>query len=79
MVNTNFVSKMASFSIIKMILMNSFFYFIDLNFDWIANLLGWIESRQSSVCSYSVNSQIRDTIYADLQNPASLTIDPHNG
>lgn len=51
----------------------------DLNFDWIANLLGWIESMHSSICSFSVNSQITDTIYANLQNPASLTFDPRNG
>uniref|UniRef100_A0A8W8MIS0 EGF-like domain-containing protein n=2 Tax=Magallana gigas TaxID=29159 RepID=A0A8W8MIS0_MAGGI len=51
----------------------------DLNFDWIANIIGWIESKESSIRSFSVNSQITDTIYANLQNPAFLTIDPHFG
>lgn len=78
MVNTNSILKMASLSIINNN-SNEFFFFLDLNFDWIANLLGWIESKQSSIRSFSVNSQITDTIYANLQNPASLTIDPHNG
>lgn len=77
MVNIDSVFKIASFSMRN----NSSkeFFIFNLNFDWIANLLGWIESMQSSVCSYSVNSQITDTIYANRQNPASLTIDPHNG
>lgn len=80
MVNIDSVFKIASFSMRNNSSKEFFiFNFIDLNFDWIANLLGWIESRQSSVCSYSVNSQITDTIYANRQNPASLTIDPHNG
>lgn len=51
----------------------------DLIFDWIANLLGWIEPRQSSIRSFSVNSQTTDTIYSNLQNPEYLTIDPNNG
>lgn len=51
----------------------------DLIFDWIANLLGWIEPRLSSIQSFSVNSQITDTIYSSLQNPESLTVDPYTG
>lgn len=50
MVNIDSVFKIASFSM-RNNSSNEFFIFnfIDLNFDWIANLLGWIESRQSSV------------------------------
>lgn len=54
-------------------------HFIDLNFDWIANLLVWIEPERSSLQSFSVNSQITNTLYANLHNPASLTVDPYNG
>lgn len=80
MVNTNSISKMASLSIIDNNSIEFFFFFsIDLNFDWIANIIGWIESKESSIRSFSVNSQITDTIYANLQNPAFLTIDPHFG
>lgn len=79
MVNTNSISKMASLSIINNNSIEFFFFSIDLNFDWIANIIGWIESKESSIRSFSVNSQITDTIYANLQNPAFLTIDPHFG
>lgn len=79
MVNTNSISKMASLSIINNNSNEFFFFFIDLNFDWIANIIGWIESNESSIRSFSVNSQITDTIYGNLQNPAFLTIDPHFG
>lgn len=54
-------------------------HYTDLIFDWIAELLGWIEPRQSSIQSFSVNSQITVTIYSNLQNPAFLTVDPHYG
>lgn len=63
-------------------------HYTDLIFDWIAELLGWIEPRQSlgwietkksSIRSFSVNSQITVTIYSNLQNPAFLTVDPHYG
>lgn len=54
-------------------------HYTDLIFDWIAELLGWIEPRQSSIRSFSVNAQISDTIYTNLQNPESLTVDPYNG
>lgn len=51
----------------------------DLTFDWIANLLGWIELKQSTLQSFSVNSQITVAIYTNLQNPSYLTVDPYNG
>lgn len=51
----------------------------DLTFDWIAHLLGWIEPKQSTIQSFSVNSQITVAIYSNLQNPSSLTVDPYNG
>uniref|UniRef100_A0A8W8MRC5 EGF-like domain-containing protein n=1 Tax=Magallana gigas TaxID=29159 RepID=A0A8W8MRC5_MAGGI len=51
----------------------------DLIFDWIANLLGWIEPTLSSIRTFSVNSQSNVLIYSSLQQPMSLTVDPHNG
>ena len=48
-----------------------------LVFDWISNLLGWIEA-QSNIISYSVNSGSIDSIYTNLQPVDSLTIDSHN-
>ncbi|XP_056012123.1 low-density lipoprotein receptor-related protein 4-like [Ostrea edulis] len=49
-----------------------------LVFDWIANLLGWIEPTQSSIRAFSINSGTMSTIYSGLQEPSSLTVDPHN-
>lgn len=51
----------------------------DLTFDWIANLLGWIEPKQSTIQSFSVNSRKTVAIYSNLHNPSSLTVDPYNG
>lgn len=48
-------------------------------FDWIANLLGWIETSTSSVRSFSVGSQINVAIYSSLQQPTSLTVNPYSG
>ncbi|XP_078326898.1 low-density lipoprotein receptor-related protein 6-like isoform X2 [Crassostrea virginica] len=48
-----------------------------LIFDWISNLLGWIEA-QSNINSYSINSGSIDSIYTNLQQVDSLTIDSHN-
>lgn len=50
----------------------------DLSFDWISNLLGWIEPTLSSIRSFSINAQTSATIYINLQEPSSLTVDPHN-
>ncbi|XP_056013210.1 low-density lipoprotein receptor-related protein 4-like [Ostrea edulis] len=49
-----------------------------LVFDWIANLLGWIEPLQSNIRAFSVNSGTISTIYSGLQEPTSLTVDAHN-
>nr|XP_034309187.1 low-density lipoprotein receptor-related protein 5-like isoform X3 [Crassostrea gigas] len=51
----------------------------DLNFDWIANLLGWIEEKGFSIMCFSVNSQTTNTIYSNLDNPSSLTVESHTG
>eukprot|EP00105_Crassostrea_gigas_P037659 XP_019921807.1 PREDICTED: low-density lipoprotein receptor-related protein 4-like isoform X2 [Crassostrea gigas] len=51
----------------------------DLKFDWIAKILGWIEPSTSSIRSFSLNSQTSAMIYTSQYQPASLTIDPHNG
>ncbi|XP_056009049.1 low-density lipoprotein receptor-related protein 4-like isoform X1 [Ostrea edulis] len=51
----------------------------DLIFDWISNLLGWIEPHQSSIRTFSLNSRTISTIYSGLQRPVSLTLDAHNG
>lgn len=56
MVNINFILKMVLLSIIN----NNFnefffFYFIDLNFDWIVNIIGWIEFKELSICFFLVN------------------------
>lgn len=48
-------------------------------FDWIANLLGWIEPMLGNIISFSINSKATVTIYSDLQKPASLTVDHHKG
>ncbi|XP_065930463.1 low-density lipoprotein receptor-related protein 4 isoform X3 [Magallana gigas] len=51
----------------------------DLSFDWISKRLGWIEPTLSSIRSFSINAQASATVYTNLQEPTSLTIDPHNG
>ncbi|XP_062567175.1 low-density lipoprotein receptor-related protein 2-like [Saccostrea cucullata] len=51
----------------------------DLNFDWITNLLGWIEPASSSIKAFSINSGTTSIIYVRLEQPTSLTVDPHNG
>lgn len=51
----------------------------DLNFDWIANLLGWIEEKGFSIMCFSVNSQTTNTIYSNLDNPSSITVESHTG
>ncbi|XP_061183615.1 low-density lipoprotein receptor-related protein 2-like [Saccostrea echinata] len=51
----------------------------DLNFDWIANLLEWIEPAQSTIRAFSINSGTTSVIYSGLQQPTSLTVDSHNG
>lgn len=51
----------------------------DLTFDWIANLLGWIEPIYSSIRCFSLYSQSTAAIYSSLENPAYLTVDPHHG
>ncbi|XP_061184426.1 low-density lipoprotein receptor-related protein 2-like [Saccostrea echinata] len=50
-----------------------------LNFDWITNLLGWIEPTSSSIKAFSVNSGTTSTIYIGLEQPTSLTVNSHNG
>ncbi|XP_056013215.1 low-density lipoprotein receptor-related protein 2-like [Ostrea edulis] len=49
-----------------------------LIFDWIANLLGWIEPTQSNIRAFSITSGKMSTIYSGLQEPSSLTVDAHN-
>nr|XP_022325441.1 low-density lipoprotein receptor-related protein 6-like isoform X3 [Crassostrea virginica] len=49
-----------------------------LIFDWIANLLGWIQA-QSTVISYSINSGTTEIIYSNLHKLTSLTVDSQNG
>lgn len=51
----------------------------DMMFDWIANLLGWIETSTSSIRSFSVDSQTNVAIYSSLQQPTSLTVNPYSG
>ncbi|XP_061184431.1 low-density lipoprotein receptor-related protein 6-like [Saccostrea echinata] len=51
----------------------------DLIFDWIANLLAWIEPTQSTIRAFSINSGTTSVIYSGLQQPTSLTVDAHNG
>jgi hypothetical protein len=51
----------------------------DLIFDWISNLLGWIEPTQSNIQAFSLSSQTTSTIYSGLKQPVSLTFDAHNG
>jgi hypothetical protein len=51
----------------------------DLIFDWISNILGWIEPTQSNIQAFSLGSQTTSTIYSGLQQPSSLTLDAHNG
>lgn len=48
-------------------------------FDWIANLLGWIETSTSSIRSFSVDSQTNVAIYSSLQQPTSLTVNSYSG
>ena len=50
----------------------------DLIFDWTSSLLGWIEA-QIKIISFSVNSDITNTIYTNLQRVDLLTIDSQNG
>ena len=52
--------------------------FSGLIFDWIANLLGWIQA-QSNIISYSINSGTTETIYSNLHKLTSLTVDAQNG
>ncbi|XP_062570264.1 prolow-density lipoprotein receptor-related protein 1-like [Saccostrea cucullata] len=51
----------------------------DLIFDWIANLLAWIEPAQSAIRAFSITSGTTTLIYSGLQQPSSLTVDAHNG
>ncbi|XP_062567174.1 low-density lipoprotein receptor-related protein 6-like [Saccostrea cucullata] len=51
----------------------------DLIFDWIANLLAWIEPTQSRIRAFSINSGTTSVIYTGLQQPSSLSVDAHNG
>ncbi|XP_061184434.1 low-density lipoprotein receptor-related protein 4-like [Saccostrea echinata] len=51
----------------------------DLIFDWNANLLGWIDLSQSNIQVFSLNSWTISTIYSELEQPVSLTVDAHNG
>ncbi|XP_061184437.1 low-density lipoprotein receptor-related protein 4-like [Saccostrea echinata] len=51
----------------------------DLVFDWIANLLGWIDTSQSNIQAFTINSGTISTIYSGLEQPVSLTVDAHNG
>jgi hypothetical protein len=51
----------------------------DLIFDWISNLLGWIEPTKSNIQTFSLSSQRTSTIYSGLKQPVSLTLDAHNG
>ncbi|XP_061191591.1 low-density lipoprotein receptor-related protein 6-like [Saccostrea echinata] len=51
----------------------------DMNFDWVANLLIWIDPTGSSIQTYSINSGSTTVIYSGLQQPASLTVDAYNG
>ncbi|XP_061184436.1 low-density lipoprotein receptor-related protein 4-like [Saccostrea echinata] len=51
----------------------------DLVFDWIGNLLRWIDLSQSNIQVFTINSGTISTIYSGLEQPVSLTVDAHNG